>query len=140
MMFLQLLRFSYAEDGIFGHLIGPFTSSFLTLEHSYLIDGKYVPKISNGNYLCKKGIHQLKSGSAFETFEVTQVARHTGILFHIGNYLKDSEGCILIGNSISGLLGSRMITESRNAFLDFMGSVGEENYFTLVVSDLASAS
>jgi hypothetical protein len=80
-------------------------------------------------------MHRL-SGMAeeFETFEVMNVPGHWGILFHVGNYNEDSEGCILVGEG----LGRRykngvMLTNSKKAFAKLMALLKDVEQFTLLV-------
>lgn len=97
-MNLVLKRTKKDLTGIYGDLYtedGKFIAK--TLEHAYLADGGVVPKVPHGDFRCVRGNHQLHSGLKFETFMVTGVPNHQGILFHVGNYNRDSEGCILLG-------------------------------------------
>lgn len=121
-MNLLLKRNDFGPAGIFG-VLSSVDESFqvaLTLEHSYAGKGDpitYIPKLPPGEYLCVKGMHKLANMSQpFETFEVTNVPGHTGILFHVGNYNSDSQGCILLG-------ATRMqyaVTMSKHTFDNFM--------------------
>jgi Family of unknown function (DUF5675) len=123
---MKLQRTRYTADGIFGWLLDSSGNGTAhTLEHSYDLK----PKLPAGTYKCVRGKHQLHGGIPFETFEVTGVAGHSGILFHVGNYNKDSDGCILLG---AGTLPG-MITNSRLAFALFMDSLRGINEFTLEV-------
>lgn len=105
--------------------------SLLTLEHAYLMPkGLYAAKIPNGIYNCVLGTHQLLHGDPFETYEVTGVPHHSNILFHKGNYNSDSEGCILLGES----LGDQCILSSKEAFDQFMTFQADASSFSLTVS------
>lgn len=57
-----------------------------TLEHPTL-------KIPAGVYTCKP----YSSDKFKDVFEVTNVPGRTAILFHVGNFSEDTEGCILLG-------------------------------------------
>jgi hypothetical protein len=106
------------------------TQLAVTLEHAYENDGEYYPKIPSGSYSCQRGMHQLAGmAQPFETFEITGVIGHTNILFHAGNYNKDSEGCVLLGTT----LGIDMILNSREAFQNFMITQENVDEFTLEV-------
>lgn len=127
-MNLTLQRTDFREDGIFSKLSSANDQIAVTLEHSY--DNK--PKVPDGQYRCVRGIHQLEHGGQFETFEVTGVAGHSGILFHVGNYNQDSEGCILLGQDISKG-ASWMISNSKATFDKFMELQKGLNDFVLIV-------
>ena len=73
----------------------------------------------------------------FETFEVMGVPKCTGILFHVGNYNHDSEGCILVGENLGVANGKLMLTRSRLAFQRFMRELSSVKEFTLVVVEEA---
>lgn len=126
-----LRRDEFREDGIFGSLrVDHDTEIAKTLEHSYRAEnGLFLPKIPNGNFLCAKGKHVLGHGKPFETFEVTGVPGHTGILFHVGNTNADSSGCILLGQEID----HGFLMRSRIAFENFMKLLECVEAFTLNV-------
>ncbi len=135
---LKLKRIDYYSDGIFGELYDKSGHRVaVTLEHAYDSgngDGSYVPKLPNGTYKCVRGTHRLADLKEFETFEVMGVPGHTGILFHVGNYNKDSSGCILVGTGLEFVAKTHMITQSRAAFQRFMDSQKNINEFILVVT------
>ncbi len=132
-----LHRQEYLSTGIFGTLSSEFSDLVLmTLEHAYQTTQaplEYYPKLVAGVYTCTRGMHRL-SGMAnyFETFEVTNVPGHTGILFHRGNTNNDSAGCILLGMSRYEEMG---ILSSRMAFEKFMTFFKDINNFELTVID-----
>lgn len=137
-MNLTLLRSDSSVDGIFGELLDDSGNhKFYTLEHAYdsgAGNGSYASKVPAGEYKCVKGMHQLKSMSyPFQTFEVTNVPGHVGILFHVGNYNNDSSGCILVGTNQLLHTLTPMITKSQMAFDDFMKLQSNINEFTLTV-------
>lgn len=130
---MQLIRTDFNENGVFGFLSNDDGSQvFYTLEHAYLkSDGSFVSKIPNGEYLCVRGIHQLKGmAHPFETFEITGIEGHTNILFHSGNLNSDSEGCVLLGFSKNEV----EILNSRNAFKKFMENMVGISSFKLITS------
>lgn len=135
-MDLQLVRGTFEESGVFGSLMSlDGRQKFaVTLEHAYPIVGNtppFLPKLSPGFYTCMRGMHRLHGmDKSFETFEVTGVPGHSGILFHVGNYNADSEGCILLGSSRQGA----MISDSKTAFQNFMKlQEGEDSFYLRVV-------
>lgn len=137
-MNLKLENTEYDAEGIFGVLIDE-AEMFVavTLQRAYDAhqgNGSYIPKLPKGVYTCKRSKHRLHGmKSDFETFEVMNVPGHTGILFHWGNFNKDSEGCILLGQQT--LFGQHppMITKSRATFAKFMTLQDGINTFTLTV-------
>jgi hypothetical protein len=120
-MDLVLKRTEASVDGIMGELYDDSHNLLCyTLEHAYDSgngDGSYAPKIPAGQYNCVRGTHKLLNmTSTFVTFEITNVPNHTHILFHPGNYNKDSDGCVLLGLEKS----DTAVLKSRDAFAKFM--------------------
>lgn len=124
---LTLMRFSKTDAGIFSHLLSEDRQLIAyALEHAYNDE----PKIPDGEFKCVRGMHRLHDDSPeFETFEVTGVEGHTGLLFHCGNFQYESKGCVLLGSGIEG----DMLTRSRDAFAKFMEFMNGVDEFELVV-------
>lgn len=123
-MNLVLLRTAFKPDGIYGEIESEDGKKlFFTLEHAYKTasvevtgEDEWEAKIPKGTFRCVRGNHQLHNGIPFDTFMVTGIPNHDGILFHVGNYDRDSEGCILIGKQpIPDGIG-----KSGEAFREFM--------------------
>lgn len=136
-MDLTLARSAYRLDGVFGELYETNSNDKIavTCEHAYTDDlGGYYPKILPGEYLCKRGIHQLKNmPRPFETFQIMNVPNHTQILFHVGNWHFDSDGCVLLGSDIAPSSRGQMITNSRMTFDKFMLLQSGLEFFQLKV-------
>lgn len=132
-MVLRLIRNVFESDGVLGILLNEDGVQLATtLEHSY--NGR--PKLPPGAYRCERGIHSLHSNpTPFETFEILNVPNCTGILFHVGNWNDDSNGCVLLGRlSISSEKGS-MIVGSRKTFERFLTELSDVSDFQLLVED-----
>lgn len=139
-MNLILTHISKDHDGVFGILTDEVGQEIaMCLEHAYdagLGNGSYTAKLNPGVYKCVRGTHKLHDGIPFETFEIEGVTGHDNILFHVGNYNTDSEGCVLLGRRIVANPDKpteNMITSSRNTFLKFMDLQRNVNEFTLTV-------
>ena len=128
----KLTRKEFRPDGIFSELVdqnGKLVAH--TLEHSY----DNLPKITNGTWKCVRGPHRLHNMTEdFITFEITGIAGHTDLLFHWGNYDKDSEGCVLVGEAVVQNGAIEMITNSRATFAKFMDSLNGIDEFEVTVS------
>jgi len=89
-----LTRVYIGPEGAFSTLAPENKPPFLvTLEHTYENNEVKVPR---GTYTCKR-THFNRGG--YDTFEITGVAGHDGLLFHRGNDEDDSDGCVLVGLS-----------------------------------------
>jgi uncharacterized protein DUF5675 len=132
MITLTLNRELFRSDGIFGALLKDDGMAICeTLEHSF----ERKAALPSGTYVCERGLHRLAHGDPFETFEVTKVPGHTGILFHRGNYNADSKGCILVGDWLVQSDPGDMISGSQSAFARFMHELDGVETFTLVVKE-----
>lgn len=121
-----LTRSRFDSAGIFGELTqDDGTHVAYTLEHSYNMK----PKLPNGQFKCILGEHRLHSGP-IETYEITGVPGHSGILFHPGNSEGDSEGCVLLGTAIAG----DTLTQSKAAFESFIKLLAGAESFDLTVT------
>lgn len=129
-MDLVLTRKRATEAGIFGVLSTSCGGwSCVTLEHAYPTDNGYAPKIPPGSYTCVFGPHMLHSGP-IDTFEITGVPGHSGVLFHYGNTNTDSDGCVLLGRYDAG----DCILKSREAFEEFLRQQSGLTTFQLQVA------
>ena len=86
--------------------------------------------IPEGEYICKRVVSNHFGG----TFEVTDVPGRSHILFHSGNRPSDSEGCILVGQSLAP--GLCFIRNSRIARTTFMNTFQGVDEFTLTVTEV----
>ena len=84
---MTLIRYNAGPQGILSHLLdGQGNEVAETLTHAYERgEDLWVPIVSPGRYLCVLGKHTLNGIDWFETYQITNVAGHTGILFHQGN-------------------------------------------------------
>lgn len=138
-MDLILRRNLYRPDGIFGDIVDEAGKLVcVSLEHGYP-DGKggFVPKVAADVYNC---VRHPPVRLPYETFLLEAVPdfqgkKVTGILFHCGNFNKDSEGCILVGERLATDKGKQIIENSKVAFAKFMNLQKGLQSFNLVVVD-----
>lgn len=135
---MKLINKQFREDGVFGVLQTDDGEELgVTLTHSY----NGMSKTANGTYTCKRGKHRLHGMTEdFETFEITNVPDFdgkpvTGILFHWGNFNRDSEGCFLLGDAVvTSPKGVQAVADSRLTFKKFMDKMVGIDEFDLVIS------
>lgn len=132
----ELVTDEIRSDGVFSTLFLNNEKFCVTLEHAFEdSEGNYFPKLKRGTtYKCVRGWHQLEHGPRFETFEITGVPGHTGILFHIGNFNKDSDGCVLLGEKVHSESAEWWVDMSHNTFTKFMAANADVDEFDLEVS------
>lgn len=107
----------------------------LTLELPEAIDN--TPScIPEGSYLCEKVFNRTTEGGTHIplTLHVLNVPHRTGILFHVGNTIKDTLGCILVGQELGVLNFQEAVLQSKNAFQKFTALIKDEEDFTLEVT------
>lgn len=127
---MTLLRVAQTVNGAFGVLLDDDTLPFaVTLERPWLNNKKGESCIPDGAYLCQR----VQSPKFGQTFEVTNVADRTSILFHKGNLMDDSHGCILVGEQFGDLQGKPGILVSGEGYGEFMQKLVDKQAFTLNV-------
>ena len=144
---MHILKYNaYQRYGIFGTFTfsGDAEPFMETLSHAYSEGGVWLPIVRAGQvYPCVRGIHRLDDGVPFETFEIMGVPGHGGLLFHAGNFNKDSKGCTLCGEKVirydsnhDGKItrdDDEMITHSRKTFAAWMRRLEGVDSFMLQV-------
>lgn len=83
-----------------------------------------------GNYFCQRVFNRITYGGMKIpiTFEVL-VPGHSGVLFHIGNTVADTSGCILVGLGA----GSEVLYSSRDAFKLFLEATDKVGSFDITI-------
>lgn len=95
-------------------------------------NAKSISCIPHGEYECQRvGNRKLGNGQLLSTsYLVLGVPNRSGILFHPGNVAKDTEGCILLGQSFGD---GGVILQSRTAYSRFLHALREQPKFTLQI-------
>lgn len=108
---------------------------FLTLEPPDNNNQVLSSCIPTGKYHCKKVFNRRTLGGTWieQTFLVDGVPERGGILFHIGNVVQDTRGCILVGMSFGELEGKQAILASAAAFRLFNDLMVDVDEFSLFV-------
>ncbi len=116
---------SHPAYGTFGVLTINGEPFCVTLEPYWRSNQKNVSCIPEGMYICKK----YTSPKYKETFEVTEVEGRSNILFHWGNTINDTQGCILPGTSY----GNYKIYQSIPIFNKFIERLSKSDMFQLII-------
>lgn len=125
----RLIRIAYLDKLTFGVLLDNKTPFCLTLERPWLENKRSVSCIPEGTYLCYR-VKSLKFG---DTFEVTEVPGRSHILFHAGNFVNDTHGCIITGEQYEPLGGENAVIASGKAFKEFKDKLKGKDQFILTI-------
>lgn len=130
-MILDLLRVGQSSRGTFGVLRLGAIPFVLTLERPWVNNEVAVSCIPAGKYRCER----VRSPRFGMTFEVKQVPGRTHVLFHSGNTIEDTHGCILVGEEFSGTFEKPMLASSQRGFIEFMRCLDGVEAFELNLID-----
>ncbi len=129
---MQLKRVCYTSQGTFGVLVHNGEPFAVTVEEIWRGNKKSKSCIPEGTYLCKKSYY---NGGGYETFEVKDVPNRSEILFHVGNTIEDSQGCILVAERYEHLNNRYAAWHSQEGFDEFMERLeGVDEFMLEVVS------
>ena len=126
---VELIRLETGQEGTFGVLrINKKILGFV-LEPPDKLNKANVSHIPSGQYLCR----QWNSSRYGKTYAVMDVPERTGILFHAGNTVQDTAGCLLLGSSIGKLRGDRAVMNSGTTFREFIRLLSDRQAFSLTI-------
>lgn len=127
-----LNRVSSSKHGTFG-VLSQWNEPFaLTGEPPWKDNEVNISCIMVGKYIC----HRVDSPKFGITFEIMEVACRTKILFHKGNYpLKDTKGCVIIGEEFSMHEGKPVVASSSRGFREFLKRTSEFDEIYLTIKD-----
>ena len=127
---LLLIRDTFTDKSTLGKLY--FDGEFYghTLELAWKDNEKRVSCIPKGVYEVKKR-HTDESKYKYEHLHILDVENRELILMHVGNYPKNSKGCILLGNTRA----LNFVGESRKAFYKLMYDLGSFEKIELIIKN-----
>jgi hypothetical protein len=79
--------------------------------------------------MCKK----IESPRFGKTFEVYDVPSRSLVLFHAGNLVSSSRGCIILAQYFGKLYGERAVLNSGKTFKEFMKIMENIDEFNLTI-------
>ena len=125
-----LQRLTTSEYGTFGVLMINNKPMFVTLEPPWRNNQKGVSCIPEGIY---PSTYIYSDKFSKDVYILHNVAGRDAVEIHVGNKVKDTEGCILLGMSFSQ--HDYAIDFSQQAFNSFM-SISPKEGFTLIIKDV----
>ena len=124
---VQLIRDQSDDTGTFGRLIYDSSVVAYTLELPWKDDRPDVSCIPLGTYqVIPHNSHEHPN-----VWEITNVPNRSEILLHSGNFLSDTKGCLLAGDSQVIINGKKMVTDSVATINKLRGILPQ--YFSLEI-------
>jgi len=87
--------------------------------------------------MCATGFNPPAFG---DTYEITDVPNRSHILFHQGNVVADTRGCVLLGTHYGQLGEARGVLQSRKAVASFLSQCGETGSFEFDIKEQCEVS
>ena len=128
---LRLKRLKSNSMGTLGILTLDGVEICQTLELPWVDNHANVSCIPDGLYFCIRDVYHAKG---YEVFEIQDVKGRSQVLIHIGNYLKDTKGCILVGLQSGEANGQYCVYKSKPAFDALMKMLEGENKICLEIT------
>lgn len=125
----ELIRHEEGERGVIGILKIDKEVFCYTLELPDKMNKINEGCIPNKQYKCERII----SPKFGETFEITNVPGRSYILFHKGNTVDDTSGCVILGSEVGKLRGQRAVLNSGRTFEQFMAIMADKSMFHLTI-------
>lgn len=134
-MEVVLQRLYQGKDCIIGTLSMDRKILCYTLENPWKDNEKNISAIPEGRYSCVP----YNSERHPNVWKVINVKDRTLILIHVGNYEKDTEGCILVGSNVA-YHKENMVTNSRITMKKLHSDIGVTRSFTLIIKGINDGS
>jgi len=133
-MILPNLKIVRVEDsfkyGVFGVLLIGGETFCMTLEPPEFENKKNFACIPTGQYECIRIMSRFGT-----TYEILNIPDRNEVLFHPGNRVEDTEGCVLLGEKLGKLKGDRAILNSGKTFTTFLNTMQSYPEFKLTIKE-----
>jgi hypothetical protein len=100
-----------------------------TMERGWYGNQRNISCIPTGEYICKK--HE--SPTFGRVYKVCDVFGRSNILFHAGNKVDDTQGCILLGDRLGYENDIRWIYNSKNTLNRLFSELNNVDEFKLII-------
>ena len=131
-MKVSIIRIEESDQGSIGVLRMDGQAFCCTLEPPDRDNQKNISCIPAGTYTARR-VDSPKYG---DTFEITNVPGRSHVLFHAGNLVKHTKGCVLLGQYFGKLKGDRAVLNSGNTFRAFLEATAELDAFELEIQEV----
>jgi len=136
-MNVKLVRLAQNEYATMGHLLSAENELLgVTLELPWKDNQHGVSCIPVGIYECRRAIHHPDSPKHYPVWRLEGVPNRDDVDIHIGNTVKDTQGCILVGSAYAP---DHAIAASVAAFNRLMLLTADVDQLTLAISEAWAA-
>lgn len=130
MVIAEIIRLEESFDyGTFGVLKFNKNVFCVTLEPPDKQNKSNISSIPAQQYQCRKKL----SHNFGQTYEILNVPGRFNVLFHAGNVVDHTKGCVILGQYFGKLRGDRAVLNSGATFKRFMQILQGENIFHLTI-------
>jgi hypothetical protein len=130
-MTLEIVRVGQSPRGTFGILRYGHVPFAVTLEPPWQNNATDISCIPAGRYRCRR----VRSTRFGETFEIMEVPNRSYVLFHRGNQVHDTKGCVCVAEEFGGTFSDPMIVSSERGYREFMQLTRGLSEFWVVISE-----
>jgi hypothetical protein len=131
MSLLRIIRYNHHSAATVGDIIFPCGTVLKSLELPWLDNARGQSCVPVGLYEVKLRqspvVERTSKGKYKEGYEICNVPNRTFIMFHIGNYPRNSDGCVLTGMKEGTHEGVPAVWSSAAAFDIFMDLMKKHN-------------
>jgi len=103
----------------------------VTLEPPDKLNVQNVSSIPAQQYVCVS----IVSPKYKETFEVTNITGRSNVLFHAGNIVEHTKGCIILGQYWGKLKDSRAVLNSGKTFKRFLSEMKSDDFHLTITEN-----
>lgn len=129
--FVEILRVEESEQGTLSVMRINKQMFCATLEPPDRLNEVGRSSIPPGQYICRP----YKSPKHGRTWQIMDVPGRTWVLFHKGNTVDDTEGCICVGSHPDKFRGDRAVLNSGRTFKRLVNRIGLDKPFHLTITE-----
>ncbi len=128
---IEIIRLESSQSGVFGALKIDKRVFCVSLEPTDYLNARNKSCIPTGQYEC-----QLWNSPKFgRTYLVMGVPNRASILFHPGNRITDTSGCIIVAQHWGKLYGDRAVLNSGKTYKEFMRRLYPDETIHLTIKE-----
>lgn len=131
-MKVRIIRIEESDQGTVGVMLMGDVAFCCTLEPPDRGNQKNISCIPVGHYSAIRN----QSPKYGDTFMISGVPGRSHVLFHSGNVVKHTKGCVLLGQYFGKLRGNRAVLNSGKTFKKFLNILSGKGSFDLEIVEV----